>query len=538
LNNQLIVKYQQAYACWQAGKYAQAVRLLQKTWQQEDLKTLRGMLLMAYCQRDQQQYVSEVATLRELLQDFAQAPEKELLADAWSLLGSALRELGETKLAVAAFQRAADVEPKTKQKLVEYSNAIFAANADASITAAQFRAFYVAYRKILQQLELNKYALPNWQHERLRIGYLSADLGDHAVGQFVAPLFLHYDKQKFVVYAYDLAPHQDQVAEALQAGGAVWRDMHGLSYAALAAQIRADEIDILVDLGGHTANNALPVMACHAAPVQISGIGYFNSTGLPACTGFLSDAYCTPTAADPTQVSAGLHALWAGRSPYFVEPLLRLPHSHFCYAPFTHFPAVAPPPCLERGYVTFGCFNNFAKVTDEMLGLWRHILLDVPTAHLLLKHKIFDSAEGRDYCQRRFARLQLPLERIEMRGFSSDYLTQYNDVDIALDTAPYTGGLTTCEALYMGVPVVTLAGDRHGARFGFSFLSNIGLGELAASTPARYVELAVAIAAAPDLLRELRADLRQRMQHSQLMDQQDYMHYLEALYQRLCQLRR
>ena len=536
MKNKLLARYQRAYTLWRRQHYAEAEACLRRAWEQLGIKTLRGMLLLAYCQRDQRQIVSEIATLRELLQTFAQAPEQELLADAWSLLGAALRELGGVRHAVTAFERAAAVEPWPAQRLVELSNAIFTANADPEAGEEAFRRLYAQYRQELSGLQLQAYPAADWQHDRLRVGYLSADFGNHPVGQFIAPLFQQYDRAHFAVYAYDRAPHEDAVAQALRAGDVVWRDVSGLSYAALAAQIRVDAIDILVDLGGHTANNALPVLACRAAPVQISGIGYFNSTGLRECAGFLSDVYCTPMSALLQRGSGRIG--WRGAAPYFNEQLLRMPHSHFCYAPFTHFPAVGPLPCQTRGYVTFGCFNNFAKVTDAMLGLWRQILMDVPTAHLLLKHSIFDSAEGREYCQKRFQRLELPLERIELRGFSADYLAQYNDVDIALDTAPYTGGLTTCEALYMGVPVVTLAGDRHGARFGCSFLSNIGLAELVADTPARYVELATGLAGDPALLQQMRAKLRTRMQHSPLMDSQGYMRDLENIYQRLWRERR
>ena len=151
-------------------------------------------------------------------------------------------------------------------------------------------------------------------------------------------------------------------------------------------------------------------------------------------------------------------------SPYFTEPLLRLPHSHFCYHPFKDFPAEGTVPCLKNGYVTFGCFNNFAKVNDEILLLWSEVLQSVPDSRLLLKHSLFGSEEGRGYTLQRFQRLGLPLERIELRGLSDDYLLQYRDMDIALDTSPYPGGLTTCEALYMGVPVVTLKGNRHGGQ--------------------------------------------------------------------------
>ena len=191
------------------------------------------------------------------------------------------------------------------------------------------------------------------------------------------------------------------------------------------------------------------------------------------------------------------------------------------------------PPCLRKGYITFGSFNNFAKVKDGVLLLWGQILERVPEARLLLKHSLFDSEEGRQYAMQRLHRLGLPLTRIDMRGFSVDYLEQYHDIDIALDSTPYQGGLTTCEALYMGVPVVTLIGNRHGARFGYSFLANIGLTELAADSPQAYVSIAVQLCKDRTLLQRLRQTLRIMMQRSPLMDRIQYMQGMETLYKTL-----
>ena len=194
-------------------------------------------------------------------------------------------------------------------------------------------------------------------------------------------------------------------------------------------------------------------------------------------------------------------------------------------------PDVAPPPCLSRGHITFGCFNNYSKVTDAMLLLWRKILADVPGARLLLKSRLFGSEEGRSLAVERFGRLGLDASRIELRGFSSDYLAEYADMDIALDTAPYTGGLTTCEALYMGVPVVTLKGGTHGARFGASLLQNAGLPELVAEDAAQYVEIAKLLASSPETLRMLREKQRDMLLASPLMNFRQYVQEVEAAYE-------
>lgn len=510
----IMAAYQSAYGLWKQKKASAAEQILLDFWQQSGMKSLRGMLLMAYVLRDQKKYVSEVQVLEELFNRFAASGENKLLADAWSLLGSVLRRLGESELSVEAFKKSIALEPSAEQKLVECSNALFSANSIAGVTADYMQSLYEMYRELLGNLHVKPYPAAGWQHEKIRVGYISADLRDHAVSQFVRPLFCQYNAEKFCIYGYSLTQNTDYVTTALQGGGAIWRDISRSSWQDIAKQIREDEIDILVDLAGHSADNALPVFAWRPAPVQISGIGYFNSTGMQEIQGFLSDIYCSTS----------------DISPYFTEQLLRLPHSHFCYQPFTHFPKVSQAPCLTKGYVTFGCFNNFAKVNDEMLKLWKEILAAMPTSRLLLKHSLLGTVEGLTYTKERFKRLGLPLKRIEFRGLSKDYLMQYNDMDIALDTSPYPGGLTTCEALYMGVPVVTLQGNRHGARFGCSFLSNIGLQELIADDERAYVDIAVKIAGDRELLNLLRQGLRQMMQSSPLMDASGYMHDLEKLY--------
>lgn len=514
------VWYARALALWKKKKYPEAQNLLQEAWQRLGIRTIRGMLLMAYILRDAGQLVSEVQQVRELLAAFEKAPERNLLADAWSILGAALQKLGQNRAAVDAFLQSAEIEPDPAQKLVECSNAIFAADSVEGFTAEEFQKLYARYRELVAGLHPAAYPKPVWHHEKLRIGYLSADIREHAVAQFVWPLLREYDHAAFDVYVYSLVQREDGVTTALHDPAAIWRRATGQSYAEIAAQIRADEIDVLFDLSGHSAENVLPVFAWRPARVQISGIGYFNSTGLDTCDGFLSDVHCAPEE----------------RSPYFTERLLRLPQSHFCYMPFAHFPDVTPPPCLTKGFVTFGCFNNFSKVTDGMLTLWRQILSAVPGAHLLLKHALFGSEEGRTYTRRRLQRLGFADElcaRIEMRGLSHEYLQEYGDMDIALDTFPYPGGLTTCEALMMGVPVVSLVGSRHGARFGRSFLENIGFGELAVDTKERYAELAIGLAQDVQTLAALRQVLRKKMLQSPIMDGASYVRDVEALFRQL-----
>lgn len=509
-----VQSYQQAWSLWKENKLVEAKKVLMNFWAEYSMQSLRGMLLMAYILRDEKRYISEVRILQDLLSRFQSSDDKILLADAWSVLGSALRMLGESELSLQAFLKAVEIEPGLEQKIVECSNALFTANAIADISAKKMQNLYLIYRNLLTDLHVDIYPVPTWKHQKIRVGYMSADLHMHAVAQFIHSMFCAYNKKIFEVYVYQLNEKDDEITKRFKGGAAIWKCVYGFSWKELSCQIRSDEIDVLVDLSGHTAGGALPVFAWKVAPIQLSGIGYFNSTGLYETCGFISDLYCAPSQ----------------ESPYFTEQLLRLPQSHFCYQPFNQFPSISLPPCLKNGYVTFGCFNNFSKVNDDMLKIWKKIMDKIPSSRLILKHSLLGTDEGCAYTLKRFQRLGLPLERIELRGLSDDYLYQYRDIDIALDTSPYNGGLTTCEALYMGVPVVTLIGNRHGSRFGYSFLSNIGLDELAGKNESEYVEIAVELGHDFDLLKNLHQKLRGILMDSPLMDVDLYMKNLEDLY--------
>ena len=355
---------------------------------------------------------------------------------------------------------------------------------------------------------------------KIRVGYISPDFTFHIVALFSFAFFTHFDKSRFEVFGYSLTGENAMAAE-LSSHASAWRYVGGGTPAEIAERIRADEIDILFDLAGHSANNALPVLALRPAPVQISGIGYFDTTGLSAVDYFLTDAYI-----DPHGENDGC----------FTERLLRLPESHLCYRASRagEKSRIAPLPAREKGYITFGSFNNFAKVTDKILHLWAKILRTVPRSRLFLKTAVFDASDGREEALRRLEAAGIDLARIRTEGHTAEYLAAYGEVDIALDTFPYPGGGTTCDALYMGVPVVTLAGVRHGARFGASILANLGLADACcAHTADEYVEKACALAADVAALAVLRRTLRTRMEASPLMDAARYMLHLEAAYEKI-----
>ena len=516
--------YDEAYAFYNSKCYYQALEVLARLRQRNSV-WLRPVLLQAYIMRAMQCPVQEMEMLQQLLAQGERLPvlsesDEDILAESWSLLGEVLVKLGECRLAVDAFLQSSALERDWQKKCEEYSNGIFAANYSSGISYESWQALYAGYRALLQGIvPLKLTALENgsYGHGKIRVGYLSADLVRHPVAYFLYPLLEHFDRGSFQVYLYRVNPAADRVTEQLQSFADCTRVVSGLGCREIAEQIARDEIDVLVDLSGHTKDNRLPVLAYRPAPVILSGIGYFNSLGMDI-DGFLSDVYCSP----------------AEGHPAFVERLLRLPHTHFCYHPLNEFPVIAGKMAWERnGYITFGCFNNFSKVTDEMLMAWGRILQACAGSRLLLKHKLFDSAEGREWTVQRMKRLGLPVERIELRGFSLVYLQEYYDIDIALDTFPYTGGLTTMEALYMGVPVVSRYGSRHGTRFGLSFLSNIGLPELAAGDADEYVNIAARLADDKEILCLLHQEVRNLLCHSPLLDGESYCREVEKLYKSL-----
>lgn len=358
--------------------------------------------------------------------------------------------------------------------------------------------------------------------KKLRIGYISPDFREHSVSYFLPPLLRHFDGEQFIVFCYATG-RSDAVTERLRTRRVTWRDLRGRPPRTAARLIAEDKIDILVDLSGHSQDNTLPIMAYRPAPVQISGIGYINTTGMSAIDYFLSDEICIPKGDAAAEIG-------------FTEQILRLPHSHLCYAPeeIRAMPEAGyEPPLRKNGYITFGSFNNFAKVTDEILLLWRGILEAVRGSKLVIKGKIASIDSGIHFAKKRLSILNYDLRRVEFRPYSPDYLEQYRDIDIALDTAPYNGGLTTCEALYMGVPVISLRGRTHGSRFGASILTNAGVRELIVENDINYVRRAVQLAESPKLLEAYHMGLRANMKRSPLMDTQGYMNELESAYREI-----
>ena len=470
----------------------------------------RAYTLEACIWEESSNYLREVVALKEFLQ--RAAPEdRGLTAVALSGLGMACRQLAMPQAAIKYFCAAARLIGDNAAACERISAALLTGCHIENFSADNFRELYMEYKKYLADVE--PYPRRFYNHERIRVGFLSADFKWHAVISWSWALLTKLNKKKFATYFYSGVKHPDMVTDYLKQTADVWRDVAQLKDAEAAQVIRDDEIDILVDLSGHTANNRLRVAAYRPASVQVSGIGYMNSTGLDAIDYFLTDVHS------------------AGDASYFTEQLIKLPASHICYEPpIKNLEPAEVPPCLKNGYVTFGSFNQFGKITDAILDAWRRILDAVPDSRLILKHKIFKTEDGRNFVSARLKRIGFDLSRIEMRNYTANHLVEYGDVDIALDTFPYTGGVTTCEALYMGVPVVSLYDANHGTRFGLSILSNVGLAELAVDTYADYVKRAVMLANDWELLSLLRRNLRGMMERSPLMNASNYVAAVEEAF--------
>lgn len=357
--------------------------------------------------------------------------------------------------------------------------------------------------------------------KRLRIGYVSPDFRRHSVAYFIEPVLTEHNREDFEVFCYSNLRTPDHATRRIRSSVEHWRDIYELSDEETVEVIRKDGIDILVDLAGHTGGNRILLFACRPAPVQVSWIGYPATTGLESMDYKIVDGYTDPP---------GMTERW------YTEKLFRLPESFLCYLPEGESPDVAPLPALTRGYITFGSFNNFAKLSRDSIKMWIRILKEAPNSRIILKSHCFSDEGTRRYAVEMFAREGVGEERVELLLYDpslQDHLSLYGRFDIALDTFPYNGTTTTCEALWMGVPVITLAGNTHASRVGVSLLRNVGLGDLVAATPEEYVRTAVELASDIKNLHTLRNSLRNIMRHSPLTDAKRFTANLERCYQQI-----
>ena len=455
-----------------------------------------------------------IAAYREAL---AQAPEAPIMQYN---LGVALQLSGQVEEALAHYRRAVQLQPNY---VAAHSNILQALNylpGAAEALLDEHRAFDVQQTRRLMPGHPSRPSDLE-PERRLRIGYVSGDFRVHPVGSYLVGPLEHHDRAAFEVVCYSAFDQKDEVAARIASATDRWRDISAMDDARAAQLVRRDRIDILVDLSGHTDKNRPLLFAQKPAPVQVSWLGYPGTTGMSAIDYLVLDASTAPPGAE-TWVS---------------EALVRLPHGRFCYSPPSYAPEVATPPSRP---VTFGSFNNVAKLGPEVVRLWARVLDAAPGSRLLLKWKHLSQPSVRERVSGAFAAAGVGPDRLELRGHSPhpDMLAEYADVDIALDPFPYSGGLTSSEALWMGVPVVTWPQDRVASRQTLAFLHGLGLEDLAARSEDDYVRIAAALAADADRRAELRRTLRPCMAAAPMNDPKAFAAALDAAYRwmwrRLC----
>jgi predicted O-linked N-acetylglucosamine transferase (SPINDLY family) len=449
--------------------------------------------------------LQDAGRLEEAVAAFRRAIELQpTRAETHNNLGTALKDQGRIEEAIAAFRAALRLDPDA---IRAQSNLLldlhYLAHAEPE---AIFREHREWNRFHAEPLAKSCAPHPNdpSPDRRLRIGYVSPDFRSHSVAFFLEALLASHDRDAFEIVCYADLRRPDETTARMREHADHWREIAALSDVQVAELVRADRIDILVDLAGHTARHRLLVFARKAAPVQVSYLGYCDTTGLSAMDYRLTDAF-----ADPPGMTEHLHS----------EQLIRLAPSAWCFRPAVDAPAVSR--AAGGDVITFGSFNTLAKMNDEMLALWSQILTAVPMSRLVLKNLGLQDRTVQQRLRAIFAKSGIALDRVELLGRTrsmAEHLRCYERLDVALDTFPYHGTTTTCEALWMGVPVVTLAGATHASRVGVSLLENLGRREWIAHSPEDYVRIATELASDPRRLTKLRAGLREEMARSPLMD--------------------
>ncbi|KAL3654612.1 hypothetical protein CASFOL_001597 [Castilleja foliolosa] len=441
-------------------------------------------------------------------------------AEAYNNLGVLYRDAGNISLAVEAYEQSLKIDPDSRNA---GQNRLLAMN---YINEGTDDKLYEAHRDWGRRFMSLFPQYTSWDNTKdperpLVIGYVSPDYFTHSVSYFVEAPLLYHDYPNYKVVVYSAVVKADaktnRFRDRVLKNGGTWRDIYGIDEKRVASMVREEKIDILVELAGHTANNKLGMMSCRPAPVQVTWIGYPNTTGLPTIDYRISDALADPV--DTKQKH--------------VEELVRLPNSFLCYTPSPEAGPVSPAPVLSNGFVTFGSFNNLAKITPRVLQCWAKILCAV---RLILKCKPFGCDSVRQQFLSTIEKLGLESLRVDLVPliiFNHDHMQSYSLMDISLDTFPYAGTTTTCESLYMGVPCVTMGGSVHAHNVGVSLLKTVGLSNLVAKNEDEYADMALQLASDITALSKLRMKLRDLMLKSPLCDGSKFTQGLESSYRNM-----
>ena len=467
-------------------------------------------------------------------------------ADALARLGGVLRQQGRTSQAVVCLEKAIKLDSgllpafhslasvyhdqgQYKKSLQSFERCLALAPGNPAVVSSVATAMNyvpgISRGQILSSLRSMTAGWPESEQRiaarsadpgrRLKIGYISFDASWHPIGRFLQAPLRHHNHDHFDICFYHTGAATDEITDDLRSRCSTWHQLEGTPVRSIANRVREDDIDILVDLSGHTAGNRLPVFALRSAPVQISWLGYFGTTGLTEMDYLIAD-----------NTVIGLD-----EEGDYVEQVLRLPDSYLCFTEPSVNASPGPLPLTRNGYVTFGCFNNRAKISDETIALWSRVLKTVPESHLFLKYRQYADEKIVDDLIAQFVRHGIDSSRLRFEGKSDyvDFLGCYSQVDIALDPTPFAGGTTTAEALWMGVPTITLAGDSWAGRISASVLRASGAGDLVAESTEAYVATARRLSQDAGILAQRRRSLRTQMLDSAFCDGEAYTRALESL---------
>jgi protein O-GlcNAc transferase len=465
-----------------------------------------------------------LGTLRQNQRKYGEAVQSYLLAlatepnnlEAIKGLAGAYISLGEPNLCMALYRRLIEADPDAWPTR---THLLFAMQYDPSLPNERVLAEHKEYGSIVRRVAgPPRVEFPNQRSldRPLRVGYLSSDFTQHVVMCFVEKAIAAHDRSRINVCCISNTKNRDAVTDRIRQNADTWVDIHGVYDDEAAALIREQELDIVVDLVGHTSANRLLLLGRRLAPVQALWCGYSNTSGLDVVDYLIADNIIAPL----------------GEPHFFTEEPIRLPNSFLCFTPPPDSPDIGPLPFEANGCITFGCLNNPSKINQHVVNWWARLLHDVPNSKFLLRYMLYDDPLIYGRVDKMFRAAGVPEDRYNIfgGGGGANFRNTYNSVDIALDTFPYNGTTTTCEALWMGVPVVTLYGDRFAARVGASLLTYSGLSGMVASNPDEYVQRASELARQPELLAQFRRELRTHLPKTPVFDYPLFTKGLEEAY--------
>ncbi len=428
-------------------------------------------------------------------------------SDILTTAGNLYRESGKPEKAFKTYKTA---ESYTSESIVTLSNKILTTNYFFTSRSDSF-SIHTEFQTVFGKFHSDKQIKPQSpENRRLKIAYLSKDFKTHSVAYFAEPLLRMHSREEFQIYALSDVMRPDHITKRLSNLDLIWKDTTQMTNQALLKYIRGEEIDILIDLGGHTNGVRLPVFMMRAAPVQITYLGYPNTTGIKNMDWRICD-----NLSDPKE-----------NSSFYTEELYRLPDTFLSYLPPAKTPGTKESPVKHKGYFTFGSFNNISKYSNKTIELWSSIIKEIPGSKLLLKAKQFRDEGIKKEFTRRFSEYGVDTPNILFRPHTSsvqDHLKTYNEIDIALDPYPYNGTTTTLEALWMGVPVITRYSSIHASRVGLSILSAAGLSSLASDSDRKYIKTAIYFAEHPERLNPLHKNLRNSLLNSPVCRYKDFV---------------